>query len=210
MISTARIQAQVRQLQQFDIAITNFKQKFNSIPGDCCDHSPHTNGNNNNKIDDTGGNSPPVTRMMEPEFFFIDMHTMGILEKNYNINVTSQWLPSADIKRGSIMASGNAFGDIYYTFVDANLLGATVNFSVFMAQGNFSPAEALVIDTKQDDGLPASGNVQSTSATPAASTSTMPFTADTDNSATCIYNAKYNTVLTATNLCRLVVKSNFY
>src|SRR5688572_26961908 len=51
MISTARIQSFVRQIQEFDIAVTNFKTKFNGLPGDstamgCSNTAQSTCGNN--------------------------------------------------------------------------------------------------------------------------------------------------------------------
>lgn len=45
MISTARIQSFVRQMQQYDIGVANFKTKYNSLPGDSKLVDPPGNGN---------------------------------------------------------------------------------------------------------------------------------------------------------------------
>ena len=41
MIQTARLQAQIRQINEFDIAVSNFVTKYNSIPGDSLLISPN-------------------------------------------------------------------------------------------------------------------------------------------------------------------------
>ncbi|MBL9177221.1 MAG: prepilin-type N-terminal cleavage/methylation domain-containing protein [Verrucomicrobiaceae bacterium] len=49
MVRTAKINAQIQQLQQFDIAVTQFREKFQQLPGDSSLFSPA--GNNNRIID---------------------------------------------------------------------------------------------------------------------------------------------------------------
>ena len=48
MISTAKITQQIRQIQQIEIAVRNFKTKYNSLPGDSRQFT--TNGNGDGKI----------------------------------------------------------------------------------------------------------------------------------------------------------------
>ena len=44
MINTAKITAQVRQIQQIQIAVNNFNTKFNCLPGDCTTFTTAGNG----------------------------------------------------------------------------------------------------------------------------------------------------------------------
>ena len=219
MIGTAKIQAQVRQFQQFDIAVSNFKTKFNQIPGDCniCNQANGTiAGNNDSKIG-YGTDVPPTLAAGDPYFFFIDLSTMKMLTDTYKwVGVpyaSSEWrlgkgnqFPKADIGRGGLIVSGNNYGDIFYTFNIADSTSNLAYWNQILGSGNVSPAEALALDTKLDDSLPVTGSVQSTSNTEAGSSSVIPFTAD---GSTCVSSGKYNLSLSATNLCRLVIKSNF-
>lgn len=221
MIGTAKIQSQIRQLQQYDIAATNFKTKLNQIPGDCsiCNHNTYNNGangNNNGRIDEIAtGNVPPTYLYPEPIFFFRDMVTMETLKGTnvqgpsglYDIAPGRGILP-AEIGRGGVSVIGNARGEIYYVFLQNSTVTNDHQYSSRMAQGNFTPAEALAIDSKLDDGLPDIGNVAAVSATVAANSTALPF--QLDSTTNCRTSAtQYNMASTAANPCRLVIKSNF-
>jgi prepilin-type N-terminal cleavage/methylation domain-containing protein len=57
MIDTSKIEAQVRQIGQFDSAVANFVTKYNSLPGD----SPQFGGNGTGVISDRINDNPPAS-----------------------------------------------------------------------------------------------------------------------------------------------------
>ena len=73
MMQTARIQAQIKQFELYDIAIINFRQKYNQLPGDCsiCNHSRYARpeGNNNGLLEDGSGNVPTNRYAYEEQYF---------------------------------------------------------------------------------------------------------------------------------------------
>lgn len=232
LIEAAKMQSQIRQFEQYDAAISSFKTKFKQLPGDCsiCNHTsngvanPLFQGNNDGNISDLYGGSPPFYAEYEVGFLFVDLHNMGIINRPVdtstgacaNLSPVDYWFhcfgkkrafPDAAIGRGGLIVTGNKFNTLYYAFTYANGLG-TGYLGNLRAQGTFSPIEAAALDSKLDDGNPITGNIASTLSGPAASTSILPFQTDTNNAATCINNNTYNVSLTATNLCRPVIKSN--
>lgn len=224
MISVVRIQSQIRQVQQFDISITNFKLKYNQLPGDCsiCQITGASQGNNNGKLEGRDDSSPPGIDIapyarvwIEPYFFFIELSQMGDLKDRYIYTLSSvsfgvgKQFPEASIGRGGVITIGNNFGDIYYTFMTVNTTGQT-DYPTIMPRGNFSPEEALSIDTKMDDANPATGDVAATTNVAATAADTIPLLLDTvDGNCTTAAGSKYNTSRPQKDLCRLVIKSHF-
>lgn len=222
MVKSARIKAQIKQIQQYDIALNNFKTLYKQIPGDCSNSlCPKTySGDNNgvlNRVSPLPAASPPDRFTWEPYYFFIDMSTMGVLQELYQRIIQhyscekNEQFPEAAIGRGCLIATGNAAGDIYWAFTYKSSTTYEFTFSAMLAEGNFSSTEALALDSKLDDGNPATGNVAVTTSTAEANGSTgLPFTAETDSSTTCVYNSVYNVSVSDTNLCRLVIKASLY
>ena len=216
LIESAKINAQIQQFGQYDIAIRNFKGKFRQMPGDCgvCDHSmsSYPNVTVNGVLEDTNNTSPPVRFNGETYFPFVDMSTMGMLKEAYkwesgtwNAGTSHQFPISRISKNSGIGMTGTRFGDWFYWFMD------TSNNQIFtdrLTTGFLSASQSLAIDSKLDDGSPTSGGVKSIRASVPGSTSTIPFSLETDNVANCIYNGIYNISLTASDLCRLVVKAD--
>ena len=221
LIDSARIQAQIRQFQQYDIALSNFKSQYNQIPGDCsfCNHNATTNVDtyeNNGVLNDLNGNVAPSFLRAEAQFFFIDLSEVGMINEDYQ---WSAWVsagegepfPEAAIGRGALLVSGTRDGSIFYTYRYGQDRIGSSTFSVSLAEGNISPLEAVALDSKLDDGLPSSGDIASVTATPWVSSITRayPFVIETTN-ATCINTGSpnsYNTASDDTSLCRMVFKS---
>ena len=220
MISTARIQSQVRQLEQYNAATSNFKSRYNQIPGDCnlCNHTndPSWKGNNDGKFIDVNGVVPPVDMWIEPVYFFADLYQMGHLTTKYQM-IGSEYdfgenkeFPIAAIRTGGLVVTSNNFGAFYYTFI---YRGTTIDerqYFKLMDKGIFSPAEALALDSKLDDGNPVKGDIQATSATSGAITDIIPFLPETDDAVHCVNGGQYNVKLAATDLCRPVIKASFH
>jgi len=223
LISSAKIKAQVQQIQQFDIATSTFKAKFAQIPGDCssCNHASTlstTEGDNDGKLEDSFSASPGIGYYPEPLSFFVDLYTMGIIKDRYANNVSyvvavgkNSEIPEAAIGRGGLIVAGNTLGDVYYTFTPILANNTDVGYSFMMSSGNLSPEEAAALDSTIDDGLPGTGSVVATTQNVRWNATSIPFTLDSTN-ASCINTGApniYNTSLSATNLCRIVIKSAY-
>ena len=173
MISTAQIQAQIRQLQQLDIATQNFITKMNQLPGDCsnCNHADwpgmcsaqNCQGNNDGMI--SGGCSTgPGDR--ECAYFFIDLVQIAGMKGSYTLPaggfsaVTAYGdgtnAPAAVIGKGGVLINQNANGDLFWILVGNLPYGYLYTGSPL---SSVTPAQALALDAKLDDGFPASGNV---------------------------------------------------
>lgn len=87
MIATTKVGAQVRQFQQFDAAISNYRQKFGGLPGDSTKF--HVTGNDNNIIESAN----PIPQY--PEFtgecalVWSDLKTTEMLFDSINFDTTS-------------------------------------------------------------------------------------------------------------------------
>ncbi len=168
MMETANIVSQVRQFQQFDIATSNFKQKFGGLPGD---NSVFTlgsgagRGNNNGIIEDGPCCGNLVHNGNEFTNFWYQLTNTGMLQNPviYGIpdNPTPKFtvevnMPSTKIdKTVGILANGNiTLGKNYYTLITNMPPGGGV-LNTFA----LSPWTSLKLDTKMDDGASSTGKV---------------------------------------------------
>lgn len=118
LIESAKINSQISQLRQFDIAANQFYQKFNCIPGDCTYFSPQPGDGNG--ILGTGGGIPAASPLYEHYNFFRVMVDEDYLRLGHEIPVSSAShiigvnYPDAAIGRGGISTNSLPNGDIYY------------------------------------------------------------------------------------------------
>ncbi len=227
MMSAARITQQIRQFQQLDIAISDFKVKYNQIPGDCsiCGHTYYLSYLNDGLLEDYNGNNPPTGGPWgESQYFFPDLTTMGMVKDQYifpggaNSVGPGTAYPALAIGRGGIMMSDNTNGDLWYLFADTSYTGTGGNWSPLMynpsgvsdwTYGAFTTTEALALDTKIDDGNPLAGKVAAVGPS-CCNPATFPYPlfADPQVNNRCVYNNVYN--LSISNpACRLTVRSNY-
>ncbi len=212
MVTSSRVSAQVKQLQQYDIAVSNLKQQLGQIPGDCNMCAGGEIGNNNGRLNDLADVIPPLQLWREPAIFFVHLSAMKHISENY-VYVAASYLtgegkqfPEAKIGTGGIVVSGNYRGDIYYVFSPMS----TANlFSGRMTTGTLSPQLALALDSKMDDGLPLAGNVVAIGGAASVSTAKYPFVLQTSGASLCVNGTFYNVALETPNLCRIIVKSAF-
>lgn len=220
LINSSKISAQIKQIQQIDIAVSNFKTKFKQIPADCsiCKHQAPSGEGNNNKIIGVG-TTPAHLIYDEPGYFFSDLSKMGMLSEYYaqtpNVRTTyliglGKQFPKAKIGNAGIWATTNYLGQIYYAYMSMDSAsGGSVWVNCnggFMCNKVLTPEEAAGIDSKFDDGVPTTGNVTTVDSLDSANT-TIPFFPDTNSAAACGYNGKYNINLGNSVLCRLTFKS---
>lgn len=188
MIETAKINAQVKQLRQFEIATSNFILNFKSLPGE----NPNifnttakqswgyiTDENNNRRLDNAG------SYQQEGFFFFPDLSESGMLTgqtytPGYALQgdgITTSWPTPAyfgtpkirttccpmDLK-SIVGVTGNTSGDIFWTIdgtpnINAAWIRAIVPYSAPGA-APLSGKQALELDVKMDDGNPLTGKVR--------------------------------------------------
>lgn len=170
MISTARVQSQIRQIEQYDAMVTNFRTIYKYMPGDSPTFTVAGNGNNRLGAPTPGGlylgfgNEaaefwPHLSQSgMTPGVIYSDTRdATGILKPGLNV-------PKAEFPNGGLGVWGLSTTDLYYFYVLAQFtntsgyLGAMPGcISNAICQGVMYPSEALAIDTKIDDGNAASG-----------------------------------------------------
>lgn len=161
MISTAKIQGVVRQLQQYDIAVVNFQTRYKQLPGD-------------STIFPSGGDNDGLIACSDEGGSFWYHLSLGIGLKNSSGSdfqpftcsgtYTKLNCPSLDIRQynGDLPCLAGYFRgtpDIknYYNY-DANAGNIITNGP---STASLYPIDALAIDKKIDDALPGSGRVLS-------------------------------------------------
>ena len=160
----------MRELQQYDVAVSNFKTKYNSIPGDSTVMSPA--GNGNGYIDFFCGDDWSNQSSNELGFFLQHLQQSGFVPKNtYSITDQGSLTFSVPVMTYSkkAMLVGVSYSNVgtscrinppcddncnYYKIVDWNQEAVLDNYNPV-----FPTSDALAIDTKIDDGIANTGNV---------------------------------------------------
>lgn len=222
MIETARIASQIKQFQQYDIALTNFQQKFNALPGDSS-KEPSTNnyvGNDDKVLTDFVGFVPMAFLWGDSSSYFTTLSQYGFITENYrmvhsviDVGEGSPYPETVLNRDGSraMLATSNTGGEVFY-YVGLNIAGVAYHTNATIASyspnGVMSSTQALALDKKFDDGLPQTGNiVATTSARNATVGALYPTVSDT---ATCATSTAYNVANTSNTNCRLLVKAKGY
>lgn len=192
MVETSKTQMQIRQLQQFDIAVQNFWTNFKMIPGDCPTSRCGTgadNGDGDGYLEDhTHNNSswfPLHWFEGEAYDFFNDLSQMGMIKGSYIADTTGyltvngrlyagigKTVPLNAKGNGPLLVTQNGAGQFWWALTASkNPIAPDCNWTPMLLYGGdtcnaptglngpYSPAEALAIDRKVDDGLPSNGNV---------------------------------------------------
>lgn len=160
LIDSAKINAQIRQLKQYDIAISLFKNKYKKLPGDAsigigC-------------AGDEDGNVYASNLTGEHECMWHQLSQSKMINEIYIYSGTPNFshgqgknFPLAAISdKAGILTVGDLNSNIWH------LLGVNEN-GIDSHNQNFghstgdmmTSAQALSLDTKLDDGLPSSGDV---------------------------------------------------
>lgn len=233
LIQAAQIRATVSQIEKFDTAANAFQGKYNGLPGDlqncgsyfadsACSSDPSLIAGNG-KLEDTAGTY--VLLSGEPVMFFHHMYLANLISDPATdttaIDAVGQVAPATTFAAGKIGS-----GTYIYPMTVASAItffpgmnGMTVyriggistdGSSAPTDTDTLTPAEALQIDNKRDDGLPNSGGVQAIDQdTETAFNATV--AAPTYSSTTCLSTAStYNMISSPnTRLCQLLVRPSF-
>jgi len=177
LINSAKTQAQIRQIQQFDIAVTQFKAKFKFLPGDSPKFPSDGDGNGAGIGFGDGNNLLQANRagysqqfcqtavyIGECDEFWKQLGDTGMIKNTYTNDYTTGILP--DIGAPRAIYKHTTVLPYYNPVISANknyfiLQGNTTNAGI--ANLTRGPAltsiEVVALDTKLDDGLAASGTV---------------------------------------------------
>jgi prepilin-type N-terminal cleavage/methylation domain-containing protein len=178
LIASARINAQVTQLTQFETAYRAFQLQYDAIPGDMIDASDYwpgaTNGDGNNRLTEDADGAHSVAR--ENIKFFEHLSRAGVIPEIYtNVWALGQGYPVLEIDKGKgMVAAGNvrssgsseALHQIseesalfqYKALLALNVSQPSASGSAYNdGEGVVTTREAKNIDTKIDDGRASTG-----------------------------------------------------
>ena len=158
MIETAKINAQIKQLQQLDITTQNFLGKYNRLPGDINANGVWEAGY------PPGVPAPPRMYDGETSVVFEELSTMEGLPGNYSSASTGTVFgpgkkhPYAAIGKGGIYAVMNVRFEPFWS-IFAPRTSTASDYCADDGMEAFTPNQALAIDTKIDDGNAFTGNI---------------------------------------------------
>lgn len=166
MISSVKLKSSISLLQQADIAQSNFYIKYNQLPGDTGFNN--VPGNNDGMI--TGEGLWKNGWGAESGNYWYDLVTLVGFKGSYNYppaadhieTNTDSKLPKLDLGNDSYILIGggkDASNNIVnYYFIAKPTVGTTGGIGIGTS-ASLTPAEALSIDQKIDDGAASTGNV---------------------------------------------------
>ena len=171
LIESAKIQGQVRQIQQYAIIVKSFKDKFKQIPGDSILFTPA--GNNNGCFNEYGNACLGGLNLAdEPMAFWRHLSDSNLIDKDYSEifgasgGVAGVNYPKAAFDNMAITVTGvNGSNAVFSVLADSGLVKIYLYSAAKYTQtGSVSfpspkPNVALVaaIDLKIDDGIPLRG-----------------------------------------------------
>lgn len=169
MLKTARLQAVIRTMRQFDIAVSAFQTQFRSLPGD----SPAFGGNGDGEITGTSGTIASFTyeianfwQNLQQGGFTYSGKTFTPTVPAGGFDITSQTPNSpelkTDVKAGVVAFRCNLGSINCYQFADWSGVNVGVWPNLFGANPKpiLTTANAFAIDSKIDDGKPSTGDVR--------------------------------------------------
>lgn len=183
LVNASRIRSTISQKESFDGAVHAFKNKFNGLPGDLSNYAMFsgllTTTGLTGQADFGDGDGLIGSRILsnyygERMLFWRHLTEAGYIEANTSLaTIADPWtavkafsgagyVPSSKFGRdASWLINGNPNSrQNYYTLVKIMALNLGGAFATFGAHV-ITPSEAFQIDTKMDDGFPASGKVLS-------------------------------------------------
>ena len=221
LIRSAEISATVRQVQNFNSAVSTFRTKYNYIPGDMPSSLSTAfglTGTRTGAQGDGDGNgliecTTPATLCSggEPVLFWNDLSISKLVSGSYTGSGTAAIastalgsnFPEAKLGKNNYFFVYSVSGINYYQIAAISSVDAS---SIYTLTTGITPAEAYQIDSKLDDGLPSSGIVTAVGGTTPNGTAT---TTATAGSAGCVYTAvtpnPYNAAFTS-GACQLRIR----
>lgn len=159
MIETAQSQKFIRSIQQYDTLLNNYSVRFKYLPGDT----------NRNGAIDTNDPTAAISNLYplggEIGLFWNQLSTIGLKNKNgdaypelYDGTVIERGVNLPDSSFGKntvivVLGGFNSYSQAVNYYIAADWRAPDENFPNLLAyEPSFTPAEALAIDKKIDDG----------------------------------------------------------
>lgn len=176
MIDTSRITKQIEQIGQFDAAVSNFITTHNSIPGDSAAMGCTGSYCGNGRIDDGIDWQQSEYFTSEVANFWVQLQRSGFTQdgatftatipaSGFTVKGSSRNSPQAaiDSKTGVIagytwMWGSTSSSASVYQFADYGTLVSSGNYIQDYSAYSITPAQALAIDKKIDNGVANTGN----------------------------------------------------
>jgi len=220
LIKAAQLRAAINQINSYDTAVNTFQAKYNGIPGDLSnpvnfgfDSSTSANAGNG-VLDNSDAGVTPTKFDMEPAAFWRHLYQANLISENIaggsyaagGPATRGNYVPASKLGQGAYLMALSTGGVNYYLF-DNMTLAAGVYALVHTA---ISPLDAYSIDSKMDDGLPATGKVNAV----ATNHATLDAGTAGGGSGVCVNTttAAYNTSSTANAIvgsCALRIRASF-
>jgi prepilin-type N-terminal cleavage/methylation domain-containing protein len=163
LIRSSRLNAVVADVQKFKTAINTFELQYDALPGDMTDawdywgtdcHAIEAgcNGDGNNEIDNA------TTVRDERIMFWKHLYLSDILSRELN---SSTWWPLTPLNNDS----GYSVEHYHQSYTSGKGAGVETHYILVSTGLNprgyvFTPAEAYLLDKKNDNGLPGSGQMK--------------------------------------------------
>ena len=170
MISTSKVNAQVRQIGQFDAMVMNFKTRYNFLPGD----APAFGGNGDGMISGRMGLDESTifadeianfwNNMKPDEFQNTSLH-VSAMGPNKNVpeakmGVADSFVIAAGMTADSYQLDKTTPRNVYIITNQGSIYDdGNWRYLALNVTPSFTPLEMLSIDAKMDDGLANSGNI---------------------------------------------------
>ncbi len=181
LIKAAELRSQIEQFDNYDIAASTFRTKYNALPGDVaspsnfnlpaggCTGASRGLGNGNGVIE-SSGSTALFSFVGEPLMFYAQLSSANLIADPIDTGATAVCtagattpsntnIPSNKLRGGRIYPIGS--GGLHYYLLSS--IGATAaTTGVFSAAPGdaLTPTDAFNIDFKMDDGVPNAGNVR--------------------------------------------------
>lgn len=174
LIEAAKIRAQIKQVNDYSTNTGIFKNKYNALPGDITQANaanvglkfhgtsyPDSAYSNDGIINDAAGYAPIRNAGQEPYLFSYDLKDAGLMQMNPSGNSYQvSFYPPIAINPGAGIFITSYKGNIWmYLGKTVYYLGSWLAGHSPDSTGTVTPAQAMSIDAKIDDGIPKSGIV---------------------------------------------------
>jgi prepilin-type N-terminal cleavage/methylation domain-containing protein len=185
LIETAKIRSQIVQIKDFNIAVNTFRVKYNALPGDIPDPrasqfgfpprgTGQATGDNNGALEGINGTGVPIsyaTGAGETALFWVDLSMAGFIKDSFNTATAdvpipglytatstpsiADFIPRSELQDDAYVYVWSRNKKNYYGLSNVMAVGSELHSSPFI-----SVYHAYSIDSKIDDGMPATGVVK--------------------------------------------------
>jgi prepilin-type N-terminal cleavage/methylation domain-containing protein len=188
LIAASQVRATITQVEKYNTAANTFREKTGYLPGDinaaaavqfglAARGQYAGEGDGNGLIEGVWGNDPsangfPYQLRGETVLFWADLSQMGLIEGQYtvasccnlpSVTTAGALYPAAKLGNGNYFLATSGVSSDYGSQTGVNYFSLATLTQVgdeATTTPGLTVAQAFAIDTKVDDGLPQSGNVQ--------------------------------------------------